>query len=156
MKKNSKIRLEVSCYSCTHQVFKLFCLVLKTTKIHIKLTKIKIYFSASFNDEQFIKSTELSKYIWPLKVAGTPCTINWSIVAKIKGSTKVNYCPLCLTETYHLIEYFNDTRFLNKKSEFINACRHQSILLLKNLKRNERVDRKNIKGTCREVFLYFC
>ena len=47
VKKNSKIRLEVSCYSCTHQVFKLFCLVLKTTKIHIKLTKIKKYFSAS-------------------------------------------------------------------------------------------------------------
>ena len=25
VKKNSKIRLEVSCYSCNHQVFKLIC-----------------------------------------------------------------------------------------------------------------------------------
>ena len=52
-----------------------------------------------FNHEQYIKSTELSKYkyIWPLKDAGTPYIINWSIVAK------VNYCPLCLTEKYHLI-----------------------------------------------------
>ena len=84
--------------------------------------------------------TELSKYIWSLKDAGTPYTINWSIVAKVKGSTKVNYCPLCLTEKYHLIEYFNDIRLLNKKSEFINACRHQSKLLLKNLKRNDSMD----------------
>ena len=93
-----------------------------------------------FNHEHYIKSTELSKYIWSLKDAGTPYTINWSIVAKVKGSTKINYCPLCLTEKYHLIEYFNDIRLLNKKSEFINACRHQSKLLLKNLKRNDSMD----------------
>ena len=93
-----------------------------------------------FNDEQYIKSTELSKYIWSLIDAGTPHTINLSIVAKVKGSTKVNYCPLRLTEKYRLIEYFNDIRLLNKKSEFINACRHQSKLLLKNLKRNDSMD----------------
>ena len=68
------------------------------------------------NHEQYIKSTELSKYIWLVKDAGTPYTINWSIIAKVKGSTKVNYCPLCLTEKYHLIEHFNDIRLLNKKS----------------------------------------
>ena len=66
--------------------------------------------------------------------------INWSIVAKVKGSKKINYCPLCLTEKYHLIEYFNDIRLLNKKSEFINACRHQSKLLLKSLKSNDSMD----------------
>ena len=70
--------------------------------------------NSDFNHEQYIKSTELSKYIWSLKDAGTPYTINWSIVAKVKGSTKVDYCPLCLTEKYHLIEYFKDTRLLNK------------------------------------------
>ena len=109
-----------------------------------------------FNHEQYIKSKELSKYIWSLKDAGTPYTINWSIDAKVKGSTKVNYYSLCLTEKYHLIEHFNDIRLLNKKSEFVNACRHQSKLLLKNLNRNESMDWKNIKGTCREVVLYFC
>ena len=78
--------------------------------------------------------------IWFLKNAGTPYTINWSIVAKVNGSTIVNYCPLCLTEKYHLIEYFNDIHILSKNSEFINACRHQSKLLLKNLKRNDSMD----------------
>ena len=34
----------------------------------------------------------------------------------------------------HLTEYFNDIQLLNKKGEFINACRHQSKLLLGSLK----------------------
>ena len=93
-----------------------------------------------FNHKQYISCTELSKYIWSLKDAGTPYIINWSIVAKVKGSTKINHCPLCLTEKYHLIEYFNDIQLLNKKSEFINACRHQSKLLLKSLKSNDSMD----------------
>ena len=93
-----------------------------------------------FNHEQYIKNTELSKYIWSLKDAGTPCNMNWSIVEKVKGSTKTNYCPLCLTEKCHLIEYFINIRLLNKKSKCISACRHQSKLLLKNLKRNDRMD----------------
>ena len=63
-----------------------------------------------------------------------------SIVVKVKGSTKFNYCPLCLTEKYPLKEYFKHIRLLNKKSEFINACRHQSKLILKTLKRNDRMD----------------
>ena len=61
-----------------------------------------------FNHKKYIKSTELSKYICLLKYAGTPYPINWSIIAKVKGSPKTNYCPLCLTEKYHIIEYFND------------------------------------------------
>ena len=89
----------------------------------------------NFNHKQYIKSTKLSKYIWSLKGAGTPYAIDRLIAAKVKGSTKVNYWPLCLTEKYHLIEYFNDIRLLNRKSEFINACRHQSKLSLKNLKK---------------------
>ena len=57
--------------------------------------------------------------------------------------------------SYRTIEHLNDICLLNKKSEFINACRHQSKLLLKNLKINDSMDWKNIKGTCREVFFYF-
>ena len=103
-----------------------------------------------------MESTELTKYIWSLKDAGKPYNINWSIVAKVKGSTKINYCPLCLTEKYHLNEYLHDTRLLSKKSKLINACMHQSKLLLKNLKRNDSIDWKIISDACREVFLYFC
>ena len=73
--------------------------------------------------------------------------IYWSIVAKVKGSTKINDCPLCLTEKYHLIEYFNDIRLLKKKIEFANACRHQNNLLLKNSKINDSMDWENIKET---------
>ena len=109
--------------------------------------------SRVFNHKQYIKSTELSKYIWLLKGAGIPYTINWSIVAKLKGSTKINYYPLCLTEENDLTEYFNDIRLLNKKTEFINACRHQSKLLLKNLKRNDSIDWKNIKEAV-EIFSF--
>ena len=47
VKKNSKIRLELSCYWCNHQVFKLFYLILKITKIHIKLTIMQKYSSAT-------------------------------------------------------------------------------------------------------------
>ena len=83
---------------------------------------------------------ELFKYIWSPKDAGRPYTINWSIVAKVNGSTKIDYCLLWLAGKYHLIEYFNDICLLNKKSKFINACRHQSKLLLKNLKRNDSMD----------------
>ena len=87
-----------------------------------------------------MESTELTKYIWSLKDAGKPYNINWSIVAKVKGSTKINCCPLCLTKKYHLNEYLHDTRLLSKKSKLINACMHQSKLPLKNLKRNDSID----------------
>ena len=43
-----KTRPEVLRYSCNHQVFNSLYLILKTIKIHIKLTKIQKYFSASF------------------------------------------------------------------------------------------------------------
>ena len=137
---------------------------LQSWYVHCEANKdYKFYFGVAktpfkerdFNHKQYIKSTELCKYIWLLKDAKTPYTINWSIVAKVKNSAKINYCLLCLTEKYHLIKYFNDTHLLKKKDDFINACRHQSKLLLKNLKRNDSMDWKNIKETCREVFLYF-
>ena len=76
-----------------------------------------------FSYKQCIKSIELSKCIWPLKDAETRYNINWSIVETVKGSTKINYCPLCLTEKHQLIEYFNDIQLLNKKSTVINVCR---------------------------------
>ena len=42
-----------------------------------------------FNHKQYIKNTELCKYIWSLKDAGTPYSISWSIIAKVKGSKKL-------------------------------------------------------------------
>ena len=59
--------------------------------------------------------------------------------------------------TWKYIEFLEKRNSNNIESYgFINACWHQSKLLLKNLKRNDSMDWKNIKETCREVFLYFC
>ena len=35
--------------------------------------------------------------------------------ALVKGSTKIYYYPLCLTEKYHLLEYFNDIWLMKNK-----------------------------------------
>ena len=47
---------------------------------------------------------------------------------------------MVLHAVLHLIEYFDGIRLLNKRSEFINHCRHKIILLLKSLKRNDSMD----------------
>ena len=55
-----------------------------------------------FNHNQYIKRKDLSKYIWSLRDARTPCTINWSIIAKAKCSAKIYYRPQGLTGKNHL------------------------------------------------------
>ena len=112
----------------------------KGTKIYFDLAKtsFKARFAnhnKDFNHEQYKKSTELSKYIWLLKEDKITSRIRWSIVEKVYGGTKINFCPLCLAEKLHLIEHFNDNRLLNKRNEFISGCRHQLKLLLKSFKR---------------------
>ena len=64
--------------------------------------------------------------------------IKWSIIRKVYGKTKIDRFPLYLTEKLNLIKYFDDIRLINKKSEFINHCRHQN--KLKSLKRNDSID----------------
>ena len=110
----------------------------KGTKIYFGLaeTSFKARFAnhnKDFNHEQYKKSTELSKYIWSLKENQITFRIRWSIVEKVYGRTKINFCPLSLAEKLHLIEHFNANPLLNKTNEFISGCRHQVKLLLKNL-----------------------
>ena len=61
-----------------------------------------------------------------------PYSIKWSKVERVYGKTKIDRYPLCLAEKLHLIEFFYDIRLLNKRTDFINHCRHQNNLLLKN------------------------
>ena len=61
-------------------------------------------------------------------------------MGKVYGKTIIDRCPLCLAEKLKLIEYFDVVQLLNKRSEFINHCRHQNKLLLKSLKRNDSMD----------------
>ena len=121
----------------------------KGTKIYFGLTEtsFKARFANHnkyFNHGQYKKSTELSKYICLLKENQITSRIRWTIVEKVFGWTKINYCPLGLAENLHLIEHFNDNRSLNKRNEFISECKHQVKLLLKSFKRKKDVFNNNL------------
>ena len=87
-----------------------------------------------FRNRRYEKSTELSKYIWSLQESGIEFTIHWKILSHVKGMTKRGYCSLCLTEKLWLLHYFDDMHLLNKKSEFISKCRHETKLLISSIK----------------------
>ena len=53
---------------------------------------------------------------------------------KIYSDTKINYCKLCLLEKLYILDFIDDNRLLNKRSEFISGCKHHYKLLLKNVK----------------------
>ena len=88
----------------------------------------------NFRNRRCGKSTALSKYIWSLQESGIQFTINWKILCHVKGMTKRGYCSLCLTEKLWLLHYFDDMPLLNKKSEFISKCRHETKLLISSVK----------------------
>ena len=78
----------------------------KGTKIYFGLaeTSFKERFrnhNKDFNLEQWRKSTELLKYMWPFKEQQVMPRIRWSIVEKLYGKTKINFCPLCLAKKFH-------------------------------------------------------
>ena len=54
-------------------------------------------------------------------------------VEKNHGKRKIDHLFLCLAETLHL--HFDDIRYVNERSKFINQCRHQNKPLL-SLKRS--------------------
>ena len=84
----------------------------------------------SFGHEQYKNDSELSKYIQDLTSAYKIPTIKWSIVRKTHGNIKSDFCKLCLTEMYFILNDLGDDKLLNKKPEFVNKCRHQNKLLL--------------------------
>ena len=55
---------------------------------------------------------------------------------KVLSKTEFNFCKLCLSEKFYIIKLLNDPNLLNKKSELVNTCRHQTKLLLKSFKKN--------------------
>ena len=80
------------------------------------------------------------KYILSLKSQGIIPKINWRIVKKVNSVVSSNYCKLCLTEKFYIIESLNDKNLLNKKCELVSKCRHQNRLLLCNAQRNDSMD----------------
>ena len=61
----------------------------------------------------------------------------YSVVNSVVSS---NYCKLCLTEKFYIIESLCDKNLLNAKYELVSKCRHQNKLLLCNVKRNYSMD----------------
>ena len=84
-------------------------------------------------------STELSRYIWELKDGNISPVIESSIFTKVLSKTQLNFCKLCFSEKFYIIKSLNDPNLLNKKSELVNTCRHQSKLLLTSLKKIDTV-----------------
>ena len=89
---------------------------------------------SSFNNENSKNSTELSKYVWSLRENNKIPSIKWKIVKIVYSKATLSFCKLCLTETLFIFNALGDEKCLNKKTEFINKCRHQNKLLLKNVK----------------------
>ena len=88
----------------------------------------------SFNHRRYQNETELPKYIWTLKHQNKTPTIKWKIVQVVNSKVKLNFCKLCLTERYYIINALGNPSLLNKRSEFVNSCRHKHKLLLKFMK----------------------
>ena len=79
----------------------------------------------SFKYEQYEKETELSKYIWKLKRQSIPHRIKWSIMANPPGSTRTDRCNLCEQEKLKIMTY-KEKPLLNRRSEYLNTCRHHA------------------------------
>ena len=52
---------------------------------------------------------------------------------------QLNFCKSCLSVEFYIIKSLNKPDLLNKKSELINTCRHESKFLLKSFN-SERID----------------
>ena len=89
---------------------------------------------SSFNNENGKTSTELSKYVWSLRENNKIPSIKWKIVKIVYSKATSSFCKLCLTEKLFILNALGDDKCLNKETEFINKCRHQNKLLLKNVK----------------------
>ena len=79
-------------------------------------------------------STELLKYVWPLRENNKMPSIKWKILKILYSKAKSSYCKLRLTEKMFILNILMDGKCLNKKTEFINKYCHQNKLLLKNIK----------------------
>ena len=88
----------------------------------------------SFNHKKYAHNTALSKYVWNTKDKHnqTP-EICWSIKKTAPAySNKSKRCLLCLQEKMAIINFPEEDKLLNKKSELISKCRHQNKFLLRN------------------------
>ena len=104
------------------------------------MPKITIYIYSSFRHEKNRNEAEIPNYIWALKKDKIVLSIKWKILRIVRGKPTSNCCRLCLTEKFFIISTIEDSQVLNKRSEFVNKCRHQDKYLIKNIKLKDSMD----------------
>ena len=83
-----------------------------------------------FNDEEYAKSTELSKEVWKIKNRGFNPIIKWKIIKQLPAYNPENkICRLCLGEKIEILNR-DPVNLLNKRSELISTCRHRNKYLI--------------------------
>jgi hypothetical protein len=88
----------------------------------------------SFRHERYKTKSKLSSFIWKLTEQQENYQIKWSVVKKsIPYRAGSKRCNLCLWEKYHILNCDKD-KFLNKRDELLNKCRHRDKFLLRNFK----------------------
>ena len=80
---------------------------------------------ASFNNQNKMNDTSISKYVWHLKQNKKTPIIKWSILKKnpttnIHSST----CHLCINEKLAIIKFPERDKLLNQRGEIGFSCRH--------------------------------
>ena len=77
-------------------------------------------------DNKYRSSTSLSQHVWALKDQGIDFSIQWSIQRKATAcQNTTKRCNLCLAEKVEIISA-DKVRSLNKKTELISKCRHET------------------------------
>jgi len=80
----------------------------------------------TFNYEKYENDTELSKEVWRLKRKGYTPKVTWTIHKKcFPYNFNTKRCHLCLNEALEIASYTGDD-LLNKRSELIAKCRHET------------------------------
>ena len=88
----------------------------------------------SFRNRSKCKATELSKFVWECKDAGSTPSIHWKSVCRASSYKQGNdHCNLCLAKKF-AFSIADPKTTLNERTELINKCRHRNEFELKNLK----------------------
>ena len=82
------------------------------------------------NDEEYAKSTEISKEVWKINNRGFNPIIKWKIIKQLPAYNPENKkCQLCLGEKMEILNR-DPVNLLNKRSELISTCRHRNKYLI--------------------------